>query len=72
MKIQFIEVGANKMSWVATIPKINYDSLYAAVESSGALQSQWIDFSYSEKENLGDIYVGQIRHVGTFKVVQEQ
>ncbi len=72
MQIQFINVGANKMSWTANIPKLDHDSLYAEVKSSGALYSQCIDFTYSEKDNLGDIFVGQIREVGTFKVVQEQ
>lgn len=72
MKIQFIDVGANKISWTTTIQKLDHDSLYAAVKSSGALWSKHIDFIYSEKDNEGYILVGQIRKVGAFKVVQEQ
>lgn len=71
MKIQFINVGADSMSWTANIPKLDHDSLYAAVKSRGALNSQVIDFSYIESANIGEVYVGRIRKVGTFNVVQE-
>lgn len=72
MQVRFIDVGGFNMNWTADLPELNYDNLYKAVKSKGALGSQDIEFTYDENSKKGDIVVGMFRTVGTFEVVEKQ
>ncbi|QFT40053.1 MULTISPECIES: hypothetical protein [unclassified Vibrio] len=72
MKVEFIEVGGNNMSWTSELEELDHDSLYKAVKSRGALMSEDIGFRYNDKTKTGVIVVGMFRAAGQFKVVETE
>lgn len=64
--VQFTNVGAGKKSWTCELPHpLTFHSLFNAVKRQQALGSRDIEFA----EN-GGIYVGFVRRVGDWRVLQ--
>jgi len=67
MKIEWIEVGAQKKSWSEELPNIQETTLYRAVKRGNALGSRCIDFYWDNEKQEGMIVVGNVRPAGRFK-----
>jgi len=66
VQVQFTDVGAGHKSWSVELPRpLTYHSLYNEVKRQHALNSRDIDFA----EN-GGIYVGGLRRVGSWDVIE--
>jgi len=68
MKVNFINVGSNNMSWTAEIEKLDHDLFYNEVKSKMAIMSSGIDFSIDDNGINGQVIVGGMRIVGEFQI----
>jgi hypothetical protein len=75
MKVKFINVGRNKVSWEAETEIITYDWLRNQASMYGGLISNDIDFTDSRKKNndnidgaYGNLIVGGFRPVGKYYI----
>ena len=70
MKVEFENVGRDKMTWTADLPSLSWRSLEREVRRKrGALRSRSIEFEFNAEGTAGVIYVGDFRPVGTFRAV---
>ena len=67
--IEFKDVGRDKKTWRAEVTDLSEQSILRALRAGGALMSRDIDLDYDPVTGCGDIIVGMIRHVGTFRRV---
>lgn len=65
MKVKFIEVGRNKLSWEAECKTPDYEFLYKQVKTHGCVMSQDIDF-VEVGVGVGRIYAG-FRPIGMYE-----
>lgn len=75
MKIQFVDVGRHKLSWVAEIDTTqSWDDVSTAicieVEKNGGLVSRGIGCSLSDDKSEGTVFAG-FRPAGTFHEYDE-
>jgi len=70
MKVEFENVGRNKMTWTADLPSLSWRSLEREVRAKrGALRSRSVEFEFNAEGTAGVIYVGDFRPVGTFRAI---
>lgn len=67
--VSFSNVGRGKLSWTATLPRLDDASMIREIKKRGALGSRDIDFS-DDGSGGGAIYVGGFRQVGEWRVVE--
>jgi hypothetical protein len=72
MKVRFIQVGAGKKTWEAELRGLSYRELFNAVKKAHALGSRGIDFDYDDENRRGTIWVGGMRCVGAFEVLDAE
>lgn len=66
MTVHFENVGRGKASWSTTMENLSCRTLKREVQPF--LRSRAIDFHFSEDGTRGEIIVGGLRKVGTFRV----
>jgi len=67
MKIKFIGIGRNKLSWETELPNAAEITICREVEAKRALMSRDIQAIHDNETNSGRIYAG-MRPVGTYQV----
>lgn len=68
MTLHFHGVGRHKKSWTCEVHNLVDSTLIKQLRKHRALMSRDIDLVWSEDGLGGDIYVGLLRHVGTYSV----
>ncbi len=67
IRVQFENVGRDKMNWVENIPSMSEEYILQAVNRKRALASKEIAVGFTKMG--GSLIVGFHRQVGTFRVV---
>ena len=74
MKIKFIEVGRNKMTWESECPansveELEYDWLYSHVKQKVFVMSNDLEFWLNDDMTSGSITAG-FRMIGEFQILK--
>lgn len=69
LKIKFMNVGNQKLSWTADIKTLTSDVLVRQIARKGALYNPTIDFQFNEETQEGKVLIAVVGVVGEFKVI---
>lgn len=70
-KVEFVDVGASKRSWTSRVRQHPTEAtLERLVKKHGGLASRSIECVFDDDEEHGVVYVGGLRPVGAFRVVE--
>ena len=76
MKIKFIDVGRNNVSWEAEckaehIEELEYEWLYSQVKKRAMVMSKEIDFLIDCADNTNGVITAGFRPIGKFTILQD-
>ena len=76
MKIRFLDVGRNAVSWEAEcnaekIEDLEYEWLYSQVKKKAKVMSTEIDFLINREDETKGIITAGFRTIGTLKILQD-
>ncbi|PSV00657.1 hypothetical protein [Photobacterium kishitanii] len=70
MIVNFVNVGADDLSWEAELDEFTYKSMFHQVKTKGGVMSNSIDFTLDEDQQKGSIVVGMFRKIGEFEIMK--
>ena len=76
MKIRFLDVGRNIVSWetecnAEKIEDLEYKWLYSQVKKKAKVMSEEIDFLINREDETKGIIIAGFRTIGTFIILQD-